>query len=663
MAVRPLVQAAGDPGKEEGNLAYRYPLLLAAAMTLGGMGMADIPADSPLRQAPRLVAAAGELPQAELLATPAVRVLLGYTRRLLKLPDGHTFGVFSFSSSAPANWLFLVDSRDLSVKRYSIPQNDIGSHGGALGADGNIYTMPYGNGRVYEFTVSTGMFDTVTTELPAKEYTWEAFGAANGRIYFGTYPHAYLGEYDPATKQCALWRQVAPNTTYVTQFSEDADGLIHFRAWGPDTVWMSFDPETGELRQTEMPPAAPSAATALPPPPLPAGETGYFGRFGAGGRQFAVSQPSARLWEMAEDGLQLRGDPELSGEPYWWLAATDSEILGISYFGGLFRYDLKTGEYQRSQLDNLAPGGNGVMLVEAVTPQYVIGANYSQQNLWRVDVDTGEVVQSPTVIAKVTGEPMCAVGHGGKGYVGIYVSSVLSVYDPTQPFAYGANPRELADLGIPYKQTRPRAAVTDGDLVYISSDSDYGYLGGALAVIEPETEKVDVYHQVVPDQNLPTLAYDPANRLLWGGTDRWGQMRSCPPTQESSLIYAFDPGRREVVATQVLWPGSDVTGVLGVSPQGILIATSGTEIALVDTATREVLYQGASPVGVPSRVLWGEDGRGYCLADGTLYRWDLAANALTAVAETPGCTYLTQPRPGLWVVGSSTSVYRIRLEP
>lgn len=624
--------------------------------------MADVPAASPLRATPRLVEAAGELPQAELLATPAVRVLLGYTRRLLKLPDGHTFGIFSFSSSAPANWLFLVNSRDLSVKRYSIPHNDIATHGAALGADGNIYIMPYGSGRVHEFDLASETFSTIETELPKGEYAWEAFGASNGKIYFGTYPHTYLGEYDPATRQCALWGQVAPNTTYVTHFSEDAEGVIHFRAWGPDTVWMSFDPKSRELKRTEAP-ALGGGVGGTPAPALPEGDTGYFGRFGAGGRQFAVSQPSGRLWEVRDGQLHLLGDPELGGEPHWWLAATEGEILGISYFGGLFRYDLKSGEYQRSQLDNLAPGGNGIMFVEAVTPQWVIGANYSQQNLWRLDVGTGEVVQSPTVIARVTGEPMCAVGHGGKGYLGIYVSSVLSVYDPTQPFVYGANPRELAELGAAYKQTRPRAAVTDGDLVYISSDSDYGCLGGALAIIEPETGKVDVYHQLIPDQNLPTLAYDRTHRLLWGGTDRWGQMRSCPPTQESSLIYAFDPAWREVVATLTPWPGADVTGVLGVSSEGVLIATSGAEIALVDTATGEVLYRGPSPVGVPGRVLWGEDGHGYCLANGMLYRWDLATNTLTPVAQTPGCIYLTQPRPGLWVVGNSTSVYRVRLEP
>jgi hypothetical protein len=199
--------------------------------------------------------------------------------------------------------------------------------------------------------------------------------------------------------------------------------------------------------------------------------------------------------------------------------------------------------------------------------------------------------------------------------------------------------------------------------VFISSDSAYNHLGGALAVIDPETEQVDVYHHLIRDQNLPSLAYDPTTGLLWGGTDRWGQMRSHPPTQESSLIYAFDPASRQVVATLTPWPGVDVTTVLGVSANGVLVAASGSEIALIDTATREILYQGPSPIGVPSKVRRGSDNLCYCLSGGTLYRWDLAQNVLTPVATSPGCVFLTEPAPGTWVLANGASVYRVRLTP
>lgn len=618
--------------------------------------MSDIPADSPLRRAPTLLAVeTSRLPQAKRLGTPVVRTLLGYTRRVLHLSDGHTLAVFSFGGSAQANWLFLIDSRRLTSERFPIPNNDIASHGAALGRDGHIYLMPYGNGRAYRFDTRVRQFTPLQTGLPSTEYTWEAFGASNGRLYFGTYPSAYFGEYDPAADRCELWRQVVPNTKYVTQFDETGEGRIRFKAWGPDEVWMTFDPQKRRLERAAPPLALPTPSAPLPDPPP--GDERFQGVVTVEGRRFALGFPSSRLWEIrAEAAPVLCGDPRSPAEP-WYLETVADSIVGISHFGTLFRYNPRTGNFKRGALDNRAPGGNPIMFLEAVTPRHVIGANYSQQNLFCIDPQTGRIHSSDGMVARVTGEPMCAVGYGGRAYVGIYVRSILSVYDPKRPFEYGKNPRELIELGARYAQTRPRAAVAGDGLVFISSDSDYNHLGGALAVIDPRTERVEVYHHLIRDQNLPTLAYDPAARLLWGGTDRWGQMRSHPPTQPSALIYAFDPAARKVVTTLTPWPGANVVSVLGVSTNGILVASSGKEIALIDTASCAVLYQGPMPTGIPALLRRGADGLLYYLSGGTLHRWDLARNEITPVAASPGCYHLAEPTPGTWLLANATTVY------
>lgn len=617
--------------------------------------------DHPLRQKPVIDQAPQDaLPRAELLSTPSVRVLLGYTRRPLHLPDGHTVAYFSFGSAAPANWVFLVDARDISFKRCAMPNNDVASHGAALGRDGFLYFMPYATARAYRLDPKSGAFEQLPTDVPAGEYSWDALGGSNGRIYFGTYPSAYFGEYDPVAKAWFLKKDLAPDAKYVTNFSEDPDGKIRFNAWGPTDTWMTFDPQTRAFTKVEPPEAGP------PPPPLPApeGDDSLGAPVAVQGRRFAVGHPSGRLWEVPENGAPvLRGDLGIPAEPSWWLEAAGDAVAGVSYFGGLFRYDLKTGEMKHGQLDNLCPGGNGIMFLASVTPRCVIGANYSQQNLFKIDPETGAVDSSPTVVARTGGEPMCAVGFGGKAYVGIYTGSILSIYDPDKPFEFRKNPREIAELRSKYTQTRPRDAATDGKSVFISSDSEYKALGGALAVIDPKSEHVDVYHHLIPDQNLPTLAYDPVTKLLWGGTDRWGQMRSHPPTQPSALIYAFDPDKRELVAKLALWPDADVVAVHGVSRSGILVASSGNEIALIDTKSREVLYRGESPLGVPSKVVLGHDGSSYCLVNGALYRWDFERNRLAPVGAAPGCIFLTTPAAGLWLLTDGKSVYRLRLKP
>ncbi len=613
-----------------------------------------------LRNAPTLLPAApGELVKPTLLGTPEVRTLLGYTRRVLHLSGGNTLAVFSFGSAPTSNAMFLIGSGDLSVKRVAIPNNDFASHGAALGKDGLIYILPYGASRAYAYSISEDRFQPISIDLPPKEYTWEAFGASNGRTYFGTYPNAIFGEYNPATKQCTLWKQVAPNAKYVTDFREDAGGAIRFRAWGPEETWITFRPDTGELKRASGPEKTPPGSSKYPSIPL--SDTGFSTITTVMGRRFVLSFPSGRFWEVLPNGeLIRRGDSGSPAEP-WYLEAVSDAVIGISHFGAVFRYDLRSGKMKRVQLPNRVPGGNTVMFLEAISPRCVIGANYSQQNLFQIDPQTGKIKTSERMIARVTGEVMCAVGLRGKAYLGIYVHALLSEYDPATPFEYGANPRELTALYSPYAQTRPAAAVTDGKRVYIATESDYGKLGGALAVIEPESGKVEVYPQLIRDQDLSSLAYDPKSGLLWGGTNRWGQMRAHPPTQPDSVLYAFDPAMRKVVATLNPWPGTDVTTTLGVSGDGILIATNGEDVALIATGTHEILFKGKLPSGIPGKVRSGSDGFGYMLANGNLYRWDFTRNTITPVAVAPGCTHLTEYAPGEWALADTASVYRLRL--
>ena len=552
------------------------------------------------------------LPRAEKIATPPVRTLLGYTRRLLRLPDGHTIGAFSYSNSAPANWLFLIDTRDLSSKRFAMPNNDIGSHGAALGTDGNIYVMPYGSPRAYRFAVAREAFEPIDVPgLPPGEYTWDAIGAADGCIYFGTYPHAVLGRYEIATGKTRLWPNVAPSTTYVSHMEPDGKG-VRFRAWGPDQVWMSIDSTMDQPVRVEKPTTSPARH---------------------------------------KEGV---------AEPTWVERVGDAEIT-IGHFGSLKRRDLATGKETTGRVDNLAPGGNSIMFIESVTPDCVIGANYSQQHLFRVDPNTGDVVVSEDMIARVSGQPNCAIGVGGKGYVGIYVRAIIALFDPAKPFAFETNPREIGELGRKHGQTRPKAAVTDGRYVYMVTEGDYSRLGGALAVIDTQTQRVEPYPQIVKDQNLTSLAYDRKHKLVWGGTNRWGQMRSAPPTQDSAAIYAFDPESRNVVATLFPTKGADHATVLGCSDDGTVVASvAGSGVITVDGATREVAHRGDWPLA-PGPMRRGADANLYFLSGEHLWRWTTSDNAIAPVAATGGCTMLTEPSPGLWLLADATSVYRVRL--
>jgi hypothetical protein len=248
----------------------------------------------------------------------------------------------------------------------------------------------------------------------------------------------------------------------------------------------------------------------------------------------------------------------------------------------------------------------------------------------------------------------------GKAYIGIYIHSLIVEYDPRQPFAFGMNPKELADLFPDDHQTRPIDAITDGTRVYISSEGNYGTLGGALAVVTPATGAVKAYPQLVPDQNLSTLAYDPKTKCVWGGSDRWGQMRSVAPTQPSAVIFDFNPETGKRVATIIPWPGADVVKVIGSPADGFILAQQNNRVALIDTVAKKVVYENAWPIAA-GKLRRGRDGANYALSDGTLYRWELAENTLVPVASAAGCLYFTESSPGTWIFGDQTTIYRASL--
>jgi hypothetical protein len=580
-------------------------------------------ADNPLRRPPVVEAFdVKQLPHAEHLATPPVRTLLGYTRRVLRLPDGHTLAVFSYSNAAPANWMFLIDARDLSSKRVPIPHNDVASHAAALGSDGNIYVMPYHSPRAYRYDVGKSAFEPITVGgLPGGECTWDAIGGeGDGCIYFGTYPNACVGRYEIATGKTHVWPHAASRTIYVSNFSVDPAGGVRFKAWGPDEVWMHLGPSDAEPKRVE------------PPAPEPA----------------ATTRPGV-----------AKGDVD-APEPSWTLRVDNAEIT-IGHYGSLQRRDLASGAVKRARLDNLSPGGNLIMFLEAVTPDCVLGANYSQQHLWCLNPFTGDVRVSEAMIARTTGQPNSAVALNGKAYVGTYIRAIVSEFDPAKPFAFRENPREVGELFMKLHQTRPAAAATDGRLVYFGSEADYSRLGGALAVFDPKTRAFDAYGDVVKDQNVTSLACDASNKLVWGGTNRWGEMRSSPPTQPSAVVFAFDAKTRKVVATVTPWPGADEVRVAGCTDDGMVIATWGGAVAVIDGASREVLFNGAWPVIPQNGIRHGADGQLYLLSGGTLLRWDVKRNVMTAVGQAPGaCRFFTEPSPGVWLMADATSVYRLR---
>jgi len=75
------MRAAAEKASQPTGLANLAGLL--SVLFVAGVAWAEVPADSPLRQAPRIVEASGELPGMTLLAKPKFSLFVGWTRQIL----------------------------------------------------------------------------------------------------------------------------------------------------------------------------------------------------------------------------------------------------------------------------------------------------------------------------------------------------------------------------------------------------------------------------------------------------------------------------------------------------------------------------------------------------------------------------------------------------
>jgi len=119
------------------------------------------------------------------------------------------------------------------------------------------------------------------------------------------------------------------------------------------------------------------------------------------------------------------------------------------------------------------------------------------------------------------------------------------------------------------------------------------------------------------------------------------------------LIYAFDRKTRDVADTLKPWLGADMVRAHGVSRNDILVASCNDQIALAHALSREVLYIGAFPTAIRSKLQREADGKSCCLAD-DFFEWDFEENCLKARA-------LAGRNVPHRVVADATSVYRLRL--
>ena len=184
-----------------------------------------------------------------------------------------------------------------------------------------------------------------------------------------------------------------------------------------------------------------------------------------------------------------------------------------------------------------------------------------------------------------------------------YPDGVLYRYDSREPWEWDSNPDIVAELISPHLQDRLFEMTDAGDLLAAASIPEYGHLGGALSIVDPETGEYEVYRHIVEDQGVSTVAH--RDGIVYAGNTIYGGMSTVPTTTEGHLVE-FDLDSREVTSAIVPVAGDETVSTLCFGPEASILVgvTYESNLFTYDITTHEVtsvVDLGITPTGAA----WG----------------------------------------------------------
>ncbi|MGS2618957.1 hypothetical protein ACVCAH_31180 [Micromonospora sp. LZ34] len=620
------------------------------------------------------------------------------------LPDGTPVS-YAISNGTPASFT-VVDARD--GKRIRAIPLDGYTVGGwvEIAPDGTVYfsvRAPNPAG-VFRFHPDTMTLEHLGDRIAGETALYSATFDANGVLYFGTYPHAKLVSFDPATGRFRDYGSLTTDAAYV--FSV---GIVEGKVWagtGPVPHLYQVDPQSGDATEMSVPApllentgwfigieprddlvfvrlsprgtydmavydltrdrwldeiigntfgAEPTAQGRDRTFYLMAGGnlTGYQvparRRISTGFEQSALpAQLADAVGTYAMSIMHLR-EPHFPGET----------VVGIDTDGRLWHYNLATRRSRIIPADVLgSPTGAHSMGVAPDGTVYM-GAYLSSGAMSRINQDSQQVEQ-----IRGPKQADAIVSYNGTIAVSSYPGAVVHTGDLAQPWAWGTNPRKVLELGRgePHFQDRIFDMTSAGQRLAVGSVPDYGQLGGALTLVDTASGAVEVHRNVVHDQSVVSLAY--RDGIVYGGTSIHGGLSSAP-TQAQAQLFVWDVAAGQLAWNGAVVPGATVIPELEFGPDGMLwgMADDGT-IFEYDPAQRKVLR--SVPSGLRSTNTWGRqaslyhrpaDGRFYGNAGGRLFRFDPATLAIEVLVDA-GVRESAMDGHGRIYFADATHVYR-----
>lgn len=488
-------------------------------------------------------------------------------------PDGKGSEALYFNFNQISGLLFVVQvNPDTGEARQFNASQGPGAWALTAGPDGKIYLGTWDGALILRLDPSNldkGL-QVVGKPSPTEDYLWQFDTGKDGKLYACTYPNAKLVRFDPNNGAMEDLGRMHPTEMYARSVAAGPNGKIYVGIGTEKGDLVVYDPATAQHRSI-LPPGLKGAK----------GWSTVTVSRRIDGQVYAEFGPNLMRLDDETATMVERG-PERPG-----LKLKDGREV-VAFGRGTFSIKEPATGKVIDRTFKYAGAGDHIFMLGVGPSNCVYGSTAMPLEVFRYDPRSAG---SEHLGAMPGGEVYSMIEDQQKLYLCYYGGAIMNLYDPAKPFwkfgsSVDCNPFSFGGIGDGH--LRPRAMIRGpGGLIYIGSEPPYGELGGALAAWDPrQNQTIENYRNLVTNQSIASLAWEPRSGLIFGGSGNYGG-GGTRPVEKEAKFFAFDPKRKQKVFESALKPGASKYPAT-FAAQGKVFTTVGDKLIVFDPVTMKV---------------------------------------------------------------------------
>ena len=559
----------------------------------------------------------------------------------------------SFGQYDAPLFLLAVNSDTGEMRQFNGPlSSEMGSWGFTIDHENRIYLGSYYSAHLLRFDPKTEKWDDLGRPGGESEsFICKLTTGRDGKIWGGTFPSAKLFSYDPKSGVIQNYGRVDPDQFYCYPTAGE-DGLIYCAIQFEKIDIVVFDP----VRQTKV-------SLILPEERKPGRVNLYKGQDGKIYAKLSTLEQWVRiekekLVEVSKSDIPFPQNGLPDGRTFHQI---DGSFLQIE--------NPLTKEKKEIPLRYEAVGAY-LFVVGKGPDERIYGSSMLPLRLFVYDPQNNSFVNLGKA-AYATGEIYSMGSLNGKLYLCSYPEARLSVYDPGKPLRFGdnedSNPRDLGPMGGGLYRPRTMISGPHGN-VYIGGYPDYGLMGGAISVYDPEKNEKRVYRHVITNQSIASLSYIEKLDLIAAGSSVRGGTGTRAVEKEAKLML-WDPKEEKKIFEISPIPGAKTVLSLATAVDGMVYGiTNDEKVFVFDPGKQEITKIFDLGFKEPREISLqlGPDLRLYGLAEKAIFSIDPRNDQVSLVVVPPvpiGSGMAMKGRKIYYGSGADLWEFEIPMEP